>query len=329
VDRRKLLILGAGTAIGWPLAVRAQQKVMPVAGKVYHLGILTNTGSERDWDELFRGLRDNGYVEGQNLVVEWRYSEGHGERWPALAGELVALKVDAILVFTTPAALAAKQATSTIPIIIPTAIDPVGAGLAVSLARPGGNVTGFGLLSPEITAKGLSLLKEAVPSITRVTILWNATNPALAPVWQEVKATADATGLVLYSQQVREPEDFTTAFGAMAQQRPEGLLVLDDALVIQNQSQIVEFTVRERLPAVCQLRSFAALGGLMSYGAKLPDMLRKAADYLDKVLKGAKPADLPFQQPTEFELVINLKTAKALGLTLPPLLIARADDVIE
>jgi putative ABC transport system substrate-binding protein len=323
VRRREFVKYAGAAAAAWPLAARAQQ------AKVYRLGILQNTPGPGSWDIISRGLRDLGYVEGQNLIIEWRYSEGQGERWPELAGELVGLKVDAIVVFTTPAALAAKQATSTIPIIIPTAIDPVGAGLAASLARPGGNVTGVGMLVPEISAKALSLLKEAVPAMTRVAVLGNAANPAFALVWREVEATARAAGLVLYSQQVREPEDFSAAFVAIAQQRPDGLLVLNDSLVTQYRSQIVEFTVRERLPAVSWFRAFAELGGLMSYGPNMAGMFRIATNYVDRVLKGAKPADLPFEQPTEFELVINLKTAKALGLTLPPLLLTRADEVIE
>jgi putative tryptophan/tyrosine transport system substrate-binding protein len=199
IGRRELLVFLGGAVAAWPLVARAQP------AKVYRLGILVNTRSPAQWDELLRALRDLGYVEGQNLIIEWRYSEGQGERWPELAGELVGLKVDAIVVFTTPAALAAKQATSTIPIIIPTAIDPVGAGLAASLARPGGNVTGLGMLVPEVSAKGLSLLKEAVPAITRVAVLGNAANPALASVWREVEATAHAAGLVLFSEQVRGP----------------------------------------------------------------------------------------------------------------------------
>jgi putative tryptophan/tyrosine transport system substrate-binding protein len=211
MDRRAFL---AGFAIlAAPLAAEAQP-----AGKVYRLGILTNTGGtllRTPWDEFFRGLRDHGYVEGQNLIIERRYSEGHGERWPELASELVGLKVDAIVVNTTPAALAAKKATNTIPIIITSAIDPVGAGLAASLARPGGNVTGIGLLVPEVSAKALVLLKEAVPRLTRVAVLWNAANPALAPVWRHLEASASAAGLVLLSQQVREPQDFEPAFVAI------------------------------------------------------------------------------------------------------------------
>ena len=321
--RRNFIAMISSAAAAWPLMARAQR------AKVYRLGILTNTRGIYPWDEFFRGLRDLGYVEGQNLFIEWRYSEGQGERWPELASELVGLKVDAIVVNTTPAALAAKKATSTIPIIITTAIDPVGAGLAASLARPGGNVTGLGLLIPEVSAKGLALLKEAIPSLTRVAVLWNAGNPALANVWSNVEATARAAGLVLRPEPVREPQDFEAAFVAIAQERPEGLLVLMDALVIQYLGKIVEFTVHERLPAVSQVREFAALGGLMSYASNRRDIFRRAANYVDRVLKGENPADLPIEQPTKFELIINLKTAKALGLGISPTLLAGADEVIE
>jgi putative ABC transport system substrate-binding protein len=291
-------------------------------------GILVNTRNT-GVDELLKGLRDHGYVEGQNLVVELRFSEGAGERWPQLAKELAALKVDAIVVQTTPAALAAKQATSTIPIVITTAIDPVGAGLADSLARPGGNVTGVALLQPEISAKALSLLKEAVPTLSRVAVLWNGANPAFTSVWREVDTTARSMGLVLLSQPVREPQDFAAAFAAVVSQRPEGFFVLVDALVGQYMRQIVEFTLRERLAAMSTSREFAALGGLMSYGPNITAAQHKAADYVDRVLKGENPAELPFEQPTTFELVINLKTAKALGVTVPQVLLVRADEVID
>jgi putative ABC transport system substrate-binding protein len=320
--RRRELILGLGAALASPTATRAQR------GKIFRLGILVNTRNT-GVEELLKGLRDHGYVEGQNLIVEFRFSEGVGERWPELASELVALKVDAIVAQTTPAALAAKRATSTIPIVIATAIDPVGAGLADSLARPGGNVTGLSLLSPEISAKTLSLLKEDVPSLSRVAVLWNAANPAFTPVWQALDATARSMGLALLSQPVREPQDFASAFATMASQRPEGLLVLIDSLVGQYVRQIVEFATHERLAAASTFKQFAALGGLMSYGPNLGAAERKAADYVDRVLKGENPAELPFEQPTKFELVINLKTAKALGLTVPQSLLARADEVIE
>jgi putative ABC transport system substrate-binding protein len=323
MSRRDLIAPLGGAVAAWlAVGVRAQ------AGKAFRLGILVNTRNTAV-DELLKALRDHGYVEGQNLIVESRFSEGVGERWPDLAGELVALKVDAIVVQTTPAALAAKRATSTIPIVITSAIDPVGAGLANSLARPGGNVTGFATLEPEVSAKALSLLKEAVSTLSRVAVLWNASNPALALIWQAVDATARSMGLVLLSQPVREPQDFAATFAAIASQRPEGFLVLVDVLVFQHLRQIVEFAVRERFAAVSTMREFAALGGLMSYGANRTAAQQKAAGYVVRVLKGENPAERPFEQPTTFELVINLKAAKALDLIVPQLLVARADEVIE
>jgi putative ABC transport system substrate-binding protein len=323
MGRRDLIALFRGApVICLAVGVRAQP------AKAFRLGILVNTRNA-SVDELLKALRDHGYVEGQNLVVELRFSEGAPERWPLLAKELVALKVDAIVVQTTPAALAAKQATNTIPIVITTAIDPVGAGLADSLARPGGNVTGVALLQPEISGKALSLLKEAVPTLSRVAVLWNGTNPAFTSVWQQVDTIARSMGLVLLPQPVREPQDFGAAFAAMVSQRPEGFLVLVDAFVSQSMRQIVEFTVRERVAAASTFREFAALGGLMSYGPNIVAAQHKAADYVDRVLKSKNPAELPFEQPTNFELVINLKAAKALGLTVPPSILARADEVIE
>jgi putative tryptophan/tyrosine transport system substrate-binding protein len=321
---RRAFIAALGGAVAWqPFVVLAQQ-----GRKVFRLGILT-VGPDRNLDGLFQGLRDLGYVDGQNLIIERRYSGGQAERWSDLANELVGLKVDIIVVNTTPAALAAKKATSTIPIVFPTAFDPVGAGLADSLAKPGGNVTGLGLFIPEVNAKGLALLREAVPPLTEVAVLWNAANPANSIVWRDVEATARAIGLALHPQEVREPKDFDAAFAAITQQRPGGLLVLVDALLNQYKSQIVDFTIHKQLPAVFPFREFTELGGLMSYGPNLPDMFRKGAGYVDKILKGAKPADLPIEQPTKFELVINLKTAKALGLDIPTSLLARADEVIE
>jgi putative ABC transport system substrate-binding protein len=320
-SRRQFIALLGGAA-AWPLAARAQQP-----GKVYRLGVLADITPA--FDGLFYGLRDHGYLEGQNLIIERRSSEGRAERWSELAAELVGLRVDAIVVSTTPAALAAKKATGTIPIIFPTAFDLVGVGLAESLPRPGGNVTGFALLVPEVSAKGLTLLQEAVPGLRRVAVLWNGANAANAIVWKEVEATARLAGLALNSGQVREPKDFETTFAAITRERPQGLLVLADSLVMQRRKQIVDFVSHEDLPAMFQFREFTQLGGLMSYGPNLQDMFRRGANYVDKILKGAKPADLPIEQPTKFELVINLKTAKALGLTIPQTLLATADEVIE
>jgi putative ABC transport system substrate-binding protein len=324
MQRREFIVLLSGAA-GWPSGIRAQQP-----DKVYRLGILAiNRDLPRAWDRLFYGLRDHGYVEGQNLVIERRYSEGQEQRWPEVAAELVGLGVDAIVVNTTPAAVAARKATDTIPIIFPTAFDMVGAGLANSLARPGGNVTGFSLLVPEVSAKGLALLREAVPRLRRVAVLWNAANPANAIVWKEVESTALTAGLTLQSVQVRAPKDLEAAFAAITHEGPEGLLVLTDALLNQYRNRIVDFAANEHLPAASQFREFAELGGLMSYGPNLADLYRRAANYVDKILKGAKPGDLPVQHPTKFELIINLKTAKALGLTIPFAVLIRADELIE
>jgi putative ABC transport system substrate-binding protein len=247
--------------------------------------------ARRPADQLIKALRDLGYTEGQNLTVEWRFAQGVAERWLPLARELVALKVDAIVVPTTPAALAARQATKTIPIVMPTAIDPVGARLAESLARPGGNVTGFTVMSPEISTKALSLLKEAVPALRRVAVLWNAANPAFTSLWQSVNAIAGSLDLTLLSDPVREPEDFPPAFAAIASQRPEAFFVLIDALLVLHLGEIIKFTGNERLPSASTFRGFAAAGGLMSYGPNLAALQRQAADYVDRVFKGESPAN--------------------------------------
>jgi putative ABC transport system substrate-binding protein len=322
---RRAFIAAISNAAAWSLSTRAQQ-----ARRVYRIGFLAITPDlSRTWKPVIEGLRDHGYVEGQNLIIEWRYSEGQTERWPELARELVGLNVDAIVVNTTPAALAAKRATSTIPIVITSAFDPVGAGLVTSLANPGGNVTGLGLLIPEVNAKALTLLKEAVSGLNRVAVLWNAANPANALVWKEIEATARATDIILHSQPIREPKDFDSAFVGIAQDHADGLLILADAVLLQYPRPIAEFTIGNRLPAVSFNREFAELGTLMSYGPNRAETYRKSADYLDRILTGAKPADLPMELPTKFELVINLKTAKVFGLTVPPTLIARANEVIE
>lgn len=323
MDRRRFILwLG----LLWP--VSAITGAQAQSDKTYRLGMLLNTHDQIS-DAVLKALREHGYVDGQNLTVEWRFSEGDPQRWLPLARDLVSARPNVIYVQTTPAALAAKQVTSTIPIVIPTAIDPVGAGLADSLARPSGNVTGLAMLQPEITGKALSLLKEAVPTLKRVAVVWNAGNPANAPVWRQVEATAGSEGLVLSSQPVRDAAEFAPAFAAISAQRPDGVLVLIDAFMTQYLRQVVDFIEQQRLPAVTTSRFFPALGGLMSYGASDVANARKAADYIDRILKGANPGDLPFEQPTTFELVINLRTAKVLGLTLPPLLVTRADEIIE
>jgi putative tryptophan/tyrosine transport system substrate-binding protein len=308
-----------------PFAARAQSP-----GQVYRIGFLgTDPPLAPLWEALLDGLREHGYREGQNLVFERRFSEGQAERFPELAAELVRLQVDCILVPTTPAALAAKHATQTIPIVIPTAIDPVGAGLVASLARPGGNLTGLSALTAELNGKRLELLKEVIPGLTRVAVLWNAANPANAAVWQETQAAARALGLLLHSQEVGGPQDLEGAFALTAQARPDALLVVGDALLAMHRPQIVEFATQQHLPSVLTGREWVVAGGLMSYGSSQRDRFRRAAYYVDRILKGSKPADLPVERPMKFELVINLKTAKALGLTIPPTLLFQADEVIK
>src|SRR5712691_8873175 len=308
-----------------PLAAAAQP-----SGQVYRIGFLsTDPLPAHLWEALLDGLRERGYSEGRNLVFERRFSEGNAERFPELAAELVRLRVDCIIVPTTPAALAAKHATQTIPIVMTTAIDPVGAGLVASLAQPGGNLTGLSTLAPELSGKQLELLKEVMPGLTRVAVLWNAANPANAAVWQETQAAAGALGLLLQSQEVRSPQDFEGAFAGTTQARPEALLVLGDNLLAMHLQHIVAFATQEHLPSVFATRGWVVAGGLMSYGPSIPDLYRRAATYVDKLLKGAKPADLPVEQPLKFALVLNLKTAQALGLTIPPSVLFQADEVLK
>jgi putative ABC transport system substrate-binding protein len=308
-----------------PLAAVAQSP-----GKVYRIGFLSTVPPRAHvWEALLDGLRERGYSEGRNLIFERRFSEGNAERFPEFAAELVRLKVDCIIVTTEPAALAAKHATQTIPIVMPTALDAVGAGLVASLARPGGNLTGLSALAPELVGKQLELLKEVVPGLTQVAVLWNAANPANAAVWQETQAAARALGFRLHAQDVRGPQDFEGAFARTAQARPDALLVLVDSLIAMHRSHIVAFVTQQHLPSVFAERESVVAGGLMSYGTSVPALYRRAATYVDKILKGAKPADLPVEQPTKFELVINLKTAKTLGLTIPPTLLFQADEVIR
>jgi putative ABC transport system substrate-binding protein len=308
-----------------PLAAETQPP-----GKVYRLGFLDTTAPPAPrWEALLDGLRERGYSEGQNLVFERRFSEGNAERFPAFAAELVRLQVDCILVATTPAALAAKHATQTIPIVILAAIDPVGAGLVASLARPGGNLTGLSVLAPELSGKRLELLKEVVPGLTRVAVLWNAANPANTSVWHETQAAARALDLQLHAQDVRGPQDLEGAFAGAVQARPEALLVLPDNLIAMHRAQIVAFVTQQHLPSVFSNRDWVMTGGLMSYGLSISDLYRRAATYVDKILKGAKPSDLPIEQPMKFEFVLNLKTAQALGLTIPPIVLFRADEVIK
>jgi len=322
MKRRVFLTVLAGIA-ALPLVARAQQ-----SGKIWRIGFIAHR-YEKFYDPLFQGLRELGYTEGQNLIVERRYAEGHAERFQDFAAEMVRLKVDAVIVVTTPAAFAVRNATTTIPIIHLAAIDPVGTGLIASLAHPGGNITGLAVLNAETSAKRLELLREVVPALSRGAVLWNAANPANALAWKETEGAGRALGVALQSVEVRDSKDFEGAFAAIAEQHADILLVLQDALTLDYRKEIIGFTLKERLPSMFVGKEFVEEGGLMSYGDRLPERYRRAAEIVDRILKGTKPADIPVEQPTTFELVVNLKTAKAIGLALPPTFLARADQVIE
>jgi putative tryptophan/tyrosine transport system substrate-binding protein len=304
------------------------------AKKVSRIGFLTagNTGRESVRGEAIRlALRERGYIEGQNIAVEYLYAEGKFDRLPELAAELVRRKVDIILVSGNRAILATKNATKTIPIVmIGQGIDPVMAGFVESLARPGGNITGITNLSPELGGKRLELLKEAVPKVARVVVLYDPAAPAGAhSAKEDLPVAARALRLTIQPLEVRTADDFDRVFAGMGKQRPDGLYVFGSALMIANQKRIIGFALKSRLPSVYDNREAAEAGGLMSYGADLLDSYRGVAIYVDKILKGTKPGDLPVEQPKKFELVINLKTAKQIGLTIPPNMLARADKMIR
>jgi putative tryptophan/tyrosine transport system substrate-binding protein len=325
MKRRTFITLLGGAAAAWPLAARAQQ-----GGKKYVVGRF-NAGSASDplTDVFTEALRELGWVEGENVVFERRYAENQLERLPEMAADLVRLKVDVIVAGGTLAPLAAKRATSTIPIVMINAGDPLGSGLVATLARPGGNVTGMSLMAPDLGGKRLELLKELLPRLARVAVLWNAANPYSANVFKETQGAGRTLGIEVQSLEVRGTDDLDGAFEAARKQRPHAMITVEDPLTYTYRKRIADFATGQQLPSLSGVREFVAASGLISYGANLTDLVRRAAGYVDKILKGAKPADLPVQQPTKFELVINLKTAKALGITIPPSLLARADEVIE
>jgi ABC-type uncharacterized transport system substrate-binding protein len=312
-----------------PLAGEAQQRT-----KVPRIGVLmihpSSTAVAMQYREAFRqGLRDLGYVEGQNIVIEHRWGEGKVERYPALAAELVSLQVDCLVTAGTQASQAAKHATATIPIVMVAASDPVGTGLVTSLARPGGNITGLAFMNPELSGKRLELLQEAVPRLSRVAILWHGGHPAALLALHEMEAAGRGLRVPLQALEVRGPNDFEQAFAAATREGAEALIMLPSVFFAAERRRIVDLVTESRLPAIFPVREDAEAGGLMSYGPNLRESFRRAATYVDKILKGTKPTDLPVEQPMTFELVINLKTAKALGLTIPPVLRFRADEVIQ
>jgi putative ABC transport system substrate-binding protein len=319
MKRRDFISLLGGAAV-WPLAARAQQPAMP------RIGIIDDSPI---WNAFRHGLRDLGYLEGQNIAFEYRYASGLPDRLAWVAAELVRRPVDPIATFGTPPTLAAKQATTTIPIVMVGVGDPVGAGLVASLARPGGNITGNTILGPEVAGKRLQLLKEVIPSLSRVAFLWNPDNASHPAHVAELQVAVQTLGLKLLPVAVRSSDEFDNAFAAMIRERPDAFLMTNDPFHQLNIGTIIDFLANNRLPGMFLTREIVVAGGFLSYGASLPDLFRRAAGYVQKILNGAKPGDVPVEQPTKFELVINLKTAKTLGLEVPPTLLMRADEVIE
>jgi putative ABC transport system substrate-binding protein len=328
-------------AVGYIVTLLLSLFVAPLAPpaaqpreKVPRVGYL-NPGSASDplrqrRLEAFRhGLRALGYVEGQTIAIEPRWAEGHYERYPALAADLVRLPVDVIVVVGGAATRAAQHATKTIPIVMSVVIDPIGSGLVPSLAHPGGNITGNSLMASDVVGKQLELLKEVVPTVARVALLWNPANPGHAPQLREAEAAARVLGVQLHMLEARVPQDLDSAFAAMTKERADALLMLAEGVFTNQLSQIAELATQRRLPSIYGVTEYAEAGGLMVYTANFLDLERRAATYVDKILRGAKPGDLPVEQPTTFELVINLKTAQALGITIPPRLLFQADKVIK
>jgi ABC-type uncharacterized transport system substrate-binding protein len=322
--RREFITLLGGAAPAWPLVVRAQQ-----VGKVYRIGILEPIPAARNaanLNALRKGLRELGYVEGRNLVIEYRSADGRAERFPDLASELVRLKVDLIVTRGTPATIAAKNA-KTIPVVMATMGGP--GAIVSSFARPGGNITGVITFSTELTAKRIEIIKELVPNLSRVALLHNMSNPAVPPEWEETKTAARSLGFQAELLDVRSQGDLARAFGLAVRQHVDALVIGADGLIQTHQQTIVDLAARNRLPAVYPAREFVEAGGLAAYAVNYPDLYFQFARFIDKIFKGEKPGDLPVEQPTKFELVINAKTANSLGLTVPPTLLARADEVIE
>jgi putative ABC transport system substrate-binding protein len=323
--KKSLRLLMMLALCGAPAIAEAQQST-----KVRRIGYLTSASGLGPREEAFRqGLRGLGYVEGQNIVIEYRFAQGKLDHLPDRAAELVRLKVDVIVTPSTLDALAAQRATRTIPIVMAASGDAVATGLVASLARPGGNITGLTALSRELSGKRLELLKEAVPGLSRVAVLWNAANPDKAHDVEETQVAARALGLQVQSLEVRGPNDFESAFRAATKKRAGALLTLTDTLTSFHQRQVVDLAAKSRLPSIYEFGEWVDAGGLMSYGPNDADLFGRAATYVDKILKGAKPGDLPVEQPRKFELVINLKTAKKIGLSVPPEVLVRADKVIK
>jgi putative ABC transport system substrate-binding protein len=326
VRRRQFITLLGGSAVAWPLAARAQQPgKLPTIG---YLGANTPAAQSQWTAALVQRLRELGWIEGRNPVIEVRWAEGRTERYTEIAADFVRLKVDVILTHGTQAIIAAKQATSVIPIVFANAGDPVGTGLIASLARPGGNVTGLSVVSPDLASKRLELFREVVPGLRRLAILVDLDNPVNVEEMREVQATASTLGLDVVTLEIRRAEDIGSVFEGL-KGRADALYVIANPLVLTNVVRINTLALGAGLPTIYIAKEYILAAGLMSYGPNYPDLYRRAAGYIDKILRGAKPGDIPVEQPTKFDLVINLTTAKALGLTIPESFLVRADEVIE
>ena len=328
--RRRFITLLSGAAAAWPLAARAQQ----TASTVRRIGLLlpgnTRTTAVRGQLEAFRkGLKEYGWVEGQNIIVEYSFAEGREDALPAIAAELARLRLDVIVAESTVAIQAAKTVTQTVPIVMATSADPVGTGLVANLNRPGGNITGLSLQTAELSGKRLQLLTEIVPGLARVAVLSNPLNPGEKSSVEQTKAAAQALGIETHVVEVQAPDKFESAFAAVTAAHAGALMVLPDPLLYGQHPRIVTFTAASHLPALFPEREVAEAGGLIAYGPSIPASFQRAAAYVDKILRGAKPADLPVEQPTTFELVVNLQTARAIGVTIPTSILLRADEVIE
>jgi putative tryptophan/tyrosine transport system substrate-binding protein len=323
--RREFVRLLGGAAVAWPLASSAQSKIA-------RIGFMGNSTAalEANLVGAFReGLREQGYEEGRNIAIEYRWADGNYERFSVLVTELIAVKVDVIVTAGTPAALAMKNATTTVPLVMVAVGDPVGTGLVPSLARPGGNLTGLSSIAPDLEGKRLQLLREVVPALSHVAMFVNSFNPFHVSSMKQARAAAQAMGIKLQLHDISKSEDLDGAFAAIREERPDALLILADRIFLHNRERLMDFTREQRLPNVNAYKELVEIGGLMSYGPSYEDMHKRAAIYVDKILKGAKPADLPIEQPNKFTFIVNLKAAKALGVTVPSQLLGLADQLIE
>jgi len=327
MQRREFITLLSGIVAAWPLAARAQQPA-----KIPRIGFLGNSTATMEANligPLRDGLRELGYEEGRNVIIEFRWADGKYDQFPALVAELLAAKVDVIMTSGTPATLAIKKATSTVPLVFIAVGDPVGTGVVPNLGRPGGNITGLSSIAPDLEGKRLELLREVVPKLSHVAFFLNPANAFHTASMRQARVAAQSLGIKLQPMEVNKSEQLDGAFASIVKEKPDALLILADRIFLHNRKRMMEFAIQQRLPSVNAYRELVEAGGLISYGPSYEDMHRRAAVYVDKILKGTKPADLPIEQPTKFTLLINLKTAKTLGLTVPPTLVARADELIE